>query len=60
MKEQGILDYTNEINADMIAIGTHGKKGLARFLKTDVSEDMIRLSEKPILVVNFNNKNRIK
>jgi len=58
MKEQGILDYTNEIKADMIAIGTHGKKGLARFLKTDVSEDMVRVSNKPIMVVNFSKKKK--
>jgi len=53
MKEEGILNYSNQINADIIAIGTHGKKGLARFLKQNVSEGVIRLSSRPVLLVNL-------
>ncbi len=53
MKEEGILNYADDVNADLIAIGTHGKNGLARFFKSDVSEDMVRLTHRPILVVNF-------
>jgi K+-sensing histidine kinase KdpD len=53
MKEEGILNYSEEANASMIAIGTHGKKGLARFFASDVSGGMVRLSHKPILIVNL-------
>lgn len=53
MKEEGILNYADEVNADMIAIGTHGKKGLRRFFSEDVSEGIVRLAHKPILVVNL-------
>ncbi|MCI0448894.1 MAG: universal stress protein [Chlorobi bacterium] len=53
MKEEGILNYSDQIEADLIAIGTHGKKGLARFFSSDVSEGVVRLSHKPILVVNL-------
>lgn len=62
MKEEGILSFANDINASMIAIGTHGKKGLARFLRQDVSEGVIRLSKIPVLIVNlkkFKNKSDI-
>ena len=52
--EEGILNFAKEYYADMIAIGTHGKKGLSRFFKSDVSEDTLRLTEKPILILNFN------
>jgi len=52
-KESGIQNFAEDTSADLIAIGTHGKKGLARFFKSDVSEDTIRLTKKPILVVNF-------
>lgn len=52
--EGGILNYVNQSQADLIAIGTHGKKGLARFFSRDISEDTLRLTKKPILVVNFN------
>ena len=53
MKEEGILNYSELVSADLIAIGTHGKKGLARFFSADVSEGVVRLSHKPILVVNL-------
>lgn len=53
MKEEGILNYADEVKADLIAIGTHGKKGLRRFFSEDVSEGIVRLSQKPILVVNL-------
>ncbi len=56
MKEEGILNYSKEVNADLIAIGTHGKKGLRRFFSEDVSEGIVRLSDIPILVVNLKKK----
>ncbi len=53
MKEEGIINYSREINADLIAIGTHGKKGLKRFFSEDVSGGIVRLSHIPILIVNL-------
>jgi nucleotide-binding universal stress UspA family protein len=53
MKEYGILDYANEVKADLIAVGTHGKKGLARFFKTDIPAGMVRLANIPIFIANF-------
>lgn len=53
MKEEGILNYSREVKADLIAIGTHGKKGLRRFFSEDVSEGIVRLSHIPILIVNL-------
>lgn len=52
-KEEGILNYSQEVKADLIAIGTHGKKGLGRFFSEDVSGGIVRLSNIPILVVNL-------
>jgi len=56
MKEEGILNYSDFVKADMIAIGTHGKKGFARFFRSDISEGIVRLAHKPIIVVNFGKK----
>jgi nucleotide-binding universal stress UspA family protein len=53
MKEEGILNYSREIKAGMIAIGTHGKRGLKRFFSEDVSAGIVRLSMIPILIVNL-------
>lgn len=59
LKEEGILNYSDEVKADFIAIGTHGKKGLKRFFSEDVSEGIVRLTHKPILIVNLKKyKNR--
>jgi len=58
MKEEGILNYAAEIKADIIAIGTHGKKGLRRFFSEDVSEGIVRLSHIPILIVNLKKKSQ--
>jgi nucleotide-binding universal stress UspA family protein len=52
-KESGILHYAKEINADIIAIGTHGRHGLARFFNPSVSEDLINHAFCPVLTVNF-------
>lgn len=63
MKEEGILNYSREVKADLIAIGTHGKKGLRRFFTEDVSEGIVRLSQIPMLIVNlkeFKNKSDSK
>ena len=51
--EEGILLLSKEINADLIAIGTHGRRGLARFFNGSVSEELINHSYCPVLTVNF-------
>jgi nucleotide-binding universal stress UspA family protein len=53
MKEEGILHFAYESGADLIAIGTHGKRGLRRFFSEDVSEGIVRLSSVPIMIVNL-------
>ncbi len=53
MKEEGILNYLKESGSDLVAIGTHGKRGLRRFFSEDVSAGIVRLALKPILIVNL-------
>ena len=38
--ERGILNYANLIGADLIAVVTHGRKGLIHFIDGSVSEDV--------------------
>ena len=40
-EEAGIVAFTNQINADMIAMGTHGLKGIAHLLAGSVAEDVV-------------------
>jgi nucleotide-binding universal stress UspA family protein len=39
--EEGILRFAEEIGADMIAMGTHGRRGLAHLFKGSLTEDIV-------------------
>ncbi len=47
--EQGILNYSNSILADMIAIPTHGRKGLSHFFMGSIGEDVANHSKLPVV-----------
>jgi nucleotide-binding universal stress UspA family protein len=40
-----------DVEADLILVGTHGRRGLARFLLGSVAESVVRLAPCPVLVV---------
>lgn len=48
---QGIVDIAKDWEADLIVMGTRGKTGLKRLLLGSTAENIIRLSNMPILVV---------
>ncbi len=52
---QRIFDLINaEANgwpADLIVIGTHGRRGFRRFLLGSVAEGLLRIADKPVLVI---------
>ncbi|HEY6459524.1 MAG TPA: universal stress protein [Polyangiaceae bacterium] len=41
-----------DVNADLIVIGTHGRKGIARALLGSVAENVIRTSRRPVLTIH--------
>lgn len=47
--EQGILNFANKINAGLIGIGTHGRKGLAHFFNGSISEDLVNHANRPVV-----------
>tara|TARA_R110002049_G_scaffold71370_1_gene183887 strand:- start:52271 stop:53104 length:834 start_codon:yes stop_codon:yes gene_type:complete len=47
--EDGVLDFSNKIGADLIVIPTHGRKGLSHFFMGSVSEDIANHSTLPVL-----------
>ncbi|WP_445736536.1 universal stress protein [Mariniflexile sp.] len=47
--EDGILNLANKVGADMIAIPTHGKKGLAHFFEGSVGEDVANHATLPVM-----------
>jgi nucleotide-binding universal stress UspA family protein len=46
-----ILDFAERNDVDLIVMGTHGKTGFERFLIGSVSENVVRHSERAVLVV---------
>lgn len=40
-EEQGILDFSDSIKGDLIAMGTHGRKGIAHLLNGSLAEDVV-------------------
>ena len=50
---EGIVDCSNEFNADLVVIGTHNRTGIDRLLMGSVAEHVVRHSKVPVLVVPF-------
>ncbi|MBL4592998.1 MAG: universal stress protein [Flavobacteriales bacterium] len=54
--ERGIIKYAEEINADMIAVETHGNTGLSHLLNKNIAEGLTRHAAIPLLSVKMQNK----
>ncbi|WP_254838559.1 universal stress protein [Natronomonas marina] len=48
---EGILEYAEENDVDLIVMGTRGRAGLERRLLGSVSDRVVRLAEIPVLTV---------
>jgi len=51
--ENGIIDFSNEINADLIAIETHGRTGFAHLINGSIAEDIVKHETKPVLSIKI-------
>lgn len=49
--EDAIVDYADAEGIDLIVMGTHGRRGLDRYLVGSVTERVVRRTEVPTLVV---------
>jgi nucleotide-binding universal stress UspA family protein len=49
---RNINDVAHEIGADLIVIGTHGRRGVPRALIGSVAEKLVRTSHVPVLTVH--------
>ncbi|MGL2962927.1 universal stress protein [Flavobacterium sp. RSB2_4_14] len=47
--ESGILNFANLVDADLIGMSTHGRKGLAHFFNGSISEDLINHAVRPVV-----------
>jgi nucleotide-binding universal stress UspA family protein len=46
-----IVDVCERYGADLVVVGTHGRKGVSHLLMGSVAESVVRLSATPVLVV---------
>ncbi len=46
-----IVEYADEVGADVIVIGTHGRRAVAHLLLGSVAERVVRLASCPVLTV---------
>jgi len=51
--EQGVFNFASLSGADIIAIPTHGRKGLSHFLNGSIGEDIANHSSLPVLTVKM-------
>lgn len=47
--EKGILNFSREIDADLIGISTHGRQGIAHFFNGSISEDLVNHAKRPVI-----------
>ncbi|WP_458187281.1 universal stress protein [Haladaptatus sp. NG-WS-4] len=53
---RAILDYVDDNDVDLVVMGTHGRRGLDRYLLGSVTEKVVRLSDAPVLTVRMEKK----
>jgi nucleotide-binding universal stress UspA family protein len=47
--EQGVINYSQRVDADLIAILTHGRKGISHFFEGSIGEDIANHSPLPVI-----------
>jgi nucleotide-binding universal stress UspA family protein len=52
-EEEGIIHFADEIGADIIAVATHGRTGLAHLLSGSISEGVVNHARRPVLTFNL-------
>lgn len=57
-EEDGLLNYAHEINADMIAMATHGRTGIAHLISGSIAEDVVNHAKRPVWTFHISNKKK--
>ncbi|MBF2709986.1 universal stress protein [Flavobacterium soyangense] len=47
--ENGIINFANSVDADLIGICTHGRTGLAHFFNGSIGENLVNHAAKPVI-----------
>ncbi|MEM9328012.1 MAG: universal stress protein [Bacteroidota bacterium] len=52
-EEDGIVAFAEDIDADMIALGTHQRTGVGHFLLGSIAEDVVNHAKRPVWTFNL-------
>ncbi|HYF70600.1 MAG TPA: universal stress protein [Ohtaekwangia sp.] len=55
-EEEGIIYFADSINADLIAMATHGRTGFAHVLAGSIAEDVVSHARRPVLTFVTTNR----
>jgi len=55
-EEKGILEFSNAFNGDLIAMGTHGRKGISHLVNGSLAEDVVNHNKGPVWTYSLNNE----
>ena len=47
----GILDVADELDVDLIVMGSHGRTGLKKFFLGSVAQEVLSISPLPVLII---------
>ncbi|QLG61708.1 universal stress protein [Halorarum salinum] len=50
---RSILEYADEHDIDLVVMGTHGRRGIDRYLLGSVTERVVRTADQPVLTVRL-------
>ncbi|PZX47800.1 universal stress protein [Algoriphagus chordae] len=53
-EEEGIVEFAEDINADLIAMATHGRTGLSHFFTGSIAEDVVNHAKRPVWTFKTN------
>jgi nucleotide-binding universal stress UspA family protein len=53
-EESGILEFADDIDADLIAMTTHGRTGLLHLITGSIAEDVVNHSKRPVWTFKIN------
>jgi nucleotide-binding universal stress UspA family protein len=52
-EEDGILEFTKSVGGDLIAVGTHGRKGISHLINGSLAENIVNHSQSAIWTYNL-------
>jgi nucleotide-binding universal stress UspA family protein len=55
-EETGIIEFANEVKGDIIAMATHGRKGISHMFNGSLAEDVVNHTKTPVWTYSLKNE----